>query len=126
MALIRRPLPYYAQQKAPDPRETLSEETGKLVITWEPPRKSDIQVELAGCILYGLPETIDQETDPKGRIILALLGEILGMQERIEFLTQQAQGKSLKGQALASKDAATAAALRQQAEQAAASAAAPR
>ncbi len=115
MALTRRPLPYYAQQREPDPRETLEEETGKLVITWEPPRKSDVKVELSGCILYGLPETIEQETDSRGKLLLVLLGEILAMQERIEFLTQQAQGKAMRGQAVAVKDAATVEAIKKQA-----------
>lgn len=108
--------PQYWPQQPEDARKKLEREHGKKVYNWEPRYNSDIAIELDGCIIYGLPEFIDQESDAQGKIILALLGEVLVLKEMLEELKSQAARNDLKGQVQAMKDAAVMSALRENSE----------
>ncbi len=71
-----------------DAREQIAEDTGKLVINWEPRTSSDIAVELENCVIYGIPEYIDRVTGADAKITHAILGELLWLREKIDDLNK--------------------------------------
>lgn len=105
--------PSYWPPQPEDKRAKLERESGKKVYNWEPRYNSDIAIELDGCIIYGVPEYIEQESDSQGKILLALLGEILTLRDRLDRLESAAARGELKSQVQAMKDAAVLSALKE-------------
>lgn len=60
----------------------------KTEILWRPVHNSDNRVELTDSVITNVPDTIGQESDPNSKVILALLAEILVLQDAVGRLNQ--------------------------------------
>lgn len=68
------------------------EKPPRVDINWHPMTNSGNEVQLSdGTYLVGLPDTVMGEPDPGARVVLALLGEVLGLRARLEQLEARPQ-----------------------------------
>lgn len=90
---------------------------GRDIVKWTPGRTGGAEVELTDSVIRDLPETIGSENDPQGKVVLALLAEIIALRERCSGLEQAlfAQNKALQTQAKVFKNTAQAEQAMQQA-----------
>ena len=63
------------------------QESKRVDILWHPQTNTKNEVQLSdGTWLTGIPNTVMDEPDPAGRVVLALLGEVLTLRAKIEQL----------------------------------------
>jgi len=106
------------------------EEEDILKVPWWPRRGDKTGVALSdGSFIVGVPETVEQETDPQARVVLAIFGELLQLREEVRALRKQVGGPrpdmtgspDLKGDAAAFRDGVVAGAEKDKAQAEAAS-----
>ncbi len=69
------------------------EEEDILKVPWHPRRGDKTGVALSdGSFIVGLPETVELETDPQARVVLAIFGELLQLRDEVRALRKQVGG----------------------------------
>jgi hypothetical protein len=95
------------------------EEEDILKVPWHPLRGDKTGVALSdGSFIVGLPETVELETDPQARVVLAIFGELLQLRDEVRALRKQVGGArpemtgspQLSGEAASFKDGVVASA----------------
>jgi len=81
------PVQYGQQQQYQQPQQQQQSDR-KPTIFWHPARNSKLVIELDDSFVGGLPESIEQETNPQAKIVAVLLSEILSLRARLEQLEQ--------------------------------------
>lgn len=84
------PPPQYGQQsyQQQQPSQQSRSESNKPTVLWHPARNSKLIIELDDSYVGGLPESIEQETNPQAKIVAVLLSEILSLRARVAELEQ--------------------------------------
>lgn len=86
-------------------------------IRWYPLRHSNNEIYLSdGLRILGLPDDVMGEPDPQSRIVLALLGEIMTISDRVALLEQKIEAASRPNDTPVPELRGEAAAFRNQAE----------
>ena len=73
--------------------KSTEEQRDVVTVRWQPTRNTPNEVELSdGTILAGLPDDVEGEPDASAKVVLALLGEILTLRDRLDFIEQKIGG----------------------------------
>lgn len=80
------PPPQYQYQQQQSQQQQQSDR--KPTVLWHPARNSKLVIELEDSFVGGLPESIEQETNPQAKVVAVLLSEILSLRARVAQLEQ--------------------------------------